>query len=49
MIGNFSEITVLPKKLKKVEDILRLSLVVDNHCKNPDCQSSENHSNPNEI
>ena len=32
IIGNFSEITLLPKKLKKVGDILRLSLVFDNHC-----------------
>ena len=32
MIGNFSEITHLPKKLKKVGYRLRLSLVFGNHC-----------------
>ena len=45
MIGNFSEITHLPKKLEKVGYILRLSLVFENHCQNPDCQSFESHSN----
>ena len=32
MIGNFSEITHLPKKLKKVGYRLRLSLVFGYHC-----------------
>ena len=31
IIGNFLEITFLPKKFKKVGDIMRLSLVFDNH------------------
>ena len=44
MTGNLSKITHLPKNLRKVKYFLRLSLVLDNHCQNPDCQSYGNHS-----
>ena len=45
MTGNLSKIIHSPKNLRKVGYLLRLSLVLDNHCKNPDYQSHENHLN----
>ena len=44
MTGNLSKIIHLPKNLRKVGYLLRLSLVSDNHCHNPVCQSYGNHS-----
>ena len=45
MTGNLPKILHWPKNLRKVGYLLKLSLVLDNHCQNPDCQSSYgNHS-----
>ena len=45
MTGNFSKIIHLPKNLRKIPYLLRLSMVLDNCHQNPECQSNKNHSN----